>query len=175
LIMSEMTVSMIAAVAANKVIGKDNDLIWHLPLDMKFFKDSTKGHHVLMGRRNYESIPEKYRPLPGRPNIVITRQTDYHAPGAIVVNSIEEGLEIARKNGEEEAFIIGGGMIYAMALEKDLADMMYLTVLDKEYEGDTWFPEVKGDDWVITDEIRFDADEKHETGFVITTLVRAKS
>jgi dihydrofolate reductase len=90
-----MIVSMIAAVAENNAIGKDNDLIWNLPVDMKFFKDTTKGHYVLMGRKNFESIPHKYRPLPGRPNVIITRQKGYAAPEAQVVNSIKEGLKIA--------------------------------------------------------------------------------
>lgn len=163
---------MIAAVAANKVIGKDNDLIWHLPIDLKFFKNTTEHHHVIMGRRNFESIPEKYRPLPNRTNVVVTRQSDYVAEGCIVVNSVEEGLRVAKENGDDEAFIIGGGMIYAYSLDKGLADKLYLTILDKEYEGDTWFPEVPASDWVITDETRFEADDKHETGFTITTLVR---
>ena len=97
-----MKVSLIVAVSENGVIGKDNDLIWHLPKDMKFFKDTTMGHHVIMGRKNFESIPHKYRPLPNRTNVVITRQTDYKAEGCVVVNSVEAALEIAKNNGENE-------------------------------------------------------------------------
>ena len=115
-----MRVSIIVAVSENGVIGKDNDLIWHMPTDMKFFKETTKSHHVIMGRKNFESIPHKFRPLPGRTNIIVTRQLDYNAESCIVVNSIEEALLIAKKNGEEEAFIIGGGEIYKLALRKIL-------------------------------------------------------
>ena len=112
-----MKVSLIAAVSRNNVIGKNNNLIWHLPKDMKFFKDTTQGHHVIMGRKNFESIPHKYSPLPNRTNIIITRQNNYLAKGCIVVNSIKEALEIAKQKGEKEAFIIGGGEIYKLALE----------------------------------------------------------
>ena len=100
-----MKVSLIVAVSENGVIGKDNDLIWHLPKDMKFFKDTTLGHHVIMGRKNFESIPEKYRPLPNRTNIVITRQSDYTAEDCVVVNSVEAALEIAKQNGDTKPFI----------------------------------------------------------------------
>ena len=91
-----MVVSLIVAVSENKVIGKDNDLVWHLPTDMKFFKDTTKGHFVIMGRRNYESIPHKYRPLPNRTNVIVTRQDDYKAEGCLLVNSVEEAIELAQ-------------------------------------------------------------------------------
>src|SRR6188472_2028406 len=120
-----MIISMIAALARNGVIGKANDLPWHLPDDMKFFMQTTKGHHVIMGRRNYESIPEKFRPLPNRANIVVTRQEDFDAPGCIVTHSIEEGLEIARQNKEFEVFIIGGAEIYNQGFA--LATKLYLT------------------------------------------------
>ena len=93
-----MTVSLIVAVSENGIIGKDNNLIWHLPKDMSFFKETTMGHHVIMGRKNFESIPHKYRPLPDRTNIVITRQSGYRAEGCIVVNSVETALEIAKNN-----------------------------------------------------------------------------
>ena len=99
-----MKVSLIVAAAENGVIGKDNDLIWHLPKDMRFFKETTLGHHVIMGRKNFESIPHKYRPLPNRTNVVITRQCYYQAEGCIVVNSIESALEIAKENGIEVPF-----------------------------------------------------------------------
>ena len=101
-----MKVSLIAAVADNGVIGKDNDLVWSLPDDMSCFKASTQGRHVIMGRRNYESIPHKFRPLPGRPNIVLSRNEDYKADGAKLVTSLEDALSIAREVGESEVFII---------------------------------------------------------------------
>ena len=165
-----MRVSIIAAVAKNLVIGKDNDLIWQLPKDMKFFKDTTKGHHVIMGRRNYLSIPEKYRPLPGRPNIVVTRNRSFEADGADVVYSVEAGLALAKAAGEEEAFIIGGGMIYDYALKHGLVDRMYLTKIDKAYEGDTYFPVVQEEGWQTIEEERFEIDDAHESGFTIYTM-----
>ena len=103
-----MIVSLIVAASENRVIGRDNDLIWHLPNAMRFFKKPTSGHQVIMGRKNFESIPHKFRPLPERTNIIISRQTDYYAKGCIVVNSIDQSLQIAKKNGDDEAFIIGG-------------------------------------------------------------------
>ena len=135
-----MKVSLIVAVSQNGVIGNDNDLIWHLPKDMKFFKDTTLDHHVIMGRKNFESIPHKFRPLPNRTNVVVTKQADYFAKDCIIVNSVEEGLNIARKNGDKEPFIIGGGQIYKLALERDLVDKIYLTKVHYNFEGDTFFP-----------------------------------
>ncbi len=155
-----MKVSLIVAVSINGVIGKDNDLIWHLPKDMKFFKDTTQNHHVIMGRKNFESIPHKFRPLPNRTNIIITRQTNYFAQGSITVNSIEDGLEIARKNGEKEPFIIGGGEIYKIALEKKLVDKIYLTRIHHEFDGDTFF-QALGSEWQETKRIDLKADEQH--------------
>lgn len=108
-----MKLSIIVAVSENNVIGKDNQLIWNLPADMKFFKKKTKGHLIITGRKNYESIPEKFRPLLDRTNIVITRQEDYKAPGAIVFSSADAALKYAKQNhSDEEVFIIGGGEIY---------------------------------------------------------------
>ena len=137
-----MKVSLIVAVAKNGVIGKNDNLIWHLPNDMRFFKETTMGHHVIMGRKNFESIPHKFRPLPNRTNVVITKQTDYKAKGCIVVNSVEDALVIAKKNGDKEPFIIGGGQIYKLALEKNLVDKIYLTRIHHSFEGDTFFPEL---------------------------------
>ena len=130
-----MKVSLIVAVAENGVIGKDNDLIWHLPKDMRFFKETTMGHHVIMGRKNFESIPHKYRPLPDRTNIVITRQSEYKAEGCVVVNSIEAALEVAKQNGDHEPFIIGGGQIYKITLENNLVDRIYLTKIYHAFDG----------------------------------------
>ena len=140
-----MKVSLIVAVSENGVIGKDNDLIWHLPKDMRFFKNTTMGHHVIMGRKNFESIPHKFRPLPNRINVVITRQTTYKAGGCMVVNSVDDALQIAKHNGEEEAFIIGGGQIYKLALEANLVDKVYLTKVHHSFEGDTFFPALNKD------------------------------
>ena len=164
-----MKVSMIVAVAENGVIGKDNDLIWHLPKDMRFFKETTIGHHVIMGRKNFESIPHKYRPLPNRTNIVITRQSDYTAEGCVVVNSVEEALKVAKSNGENEAFIIGGGQIYRIALEKNLIDKIYLTKVYHSFDGDTFFPELNNK-WGEESKTINKTDDKHAYDFDFITL-----
>ena len=166
-----MKVSLIVAVAKNGVIGKDNDLIWHLPKDIRFFKEITMGHHVIMGRRNFESIPHKYRPLPNRTNIIITRQSEYKAEECIVVNSVETALEIAKNNGDIEPFIIGGGQIYRIALEKNLVDKIYLTKINHSFEGDTFFPELSSD-WKETNKTENKADEKHKYNYDFITLER---
>jgi len=154
---------MIAAVAENRVIGKDNDLVWSLPDDMKFFMNKTTGHHVIMGRKNFESIPEKYRPLPNRTNVIITRQKNYKAEGAQVVHSLEDALNIAKENGEHEAFIIGGGEIYKLGLAH--ADTMYLTEIHESFEGDAFFPEFDKDKWSEEERIHHSTDEKHAHSF----------
>ncbi len=166
-----MKISLIVAVSENGVIGKDNDLIWHLPKDMQFFKKITIGHHVIMGRRNFESIPHKYRPLPNRTNIIITRQSEYKAEGCIVVNSVETALEIAKNNGDIEPFIIGGGQIYRIAIEKNLVDKIYLTKIHHSFKGDTFFPKLSSD-WKETNKIENKADDKHKYNYDFITLER---
>ena len=168
-----MKVSLIVAVSQNGMIGKDNDLIWHLPKDMKFFKDTTMGHHVIMGRKNFESIPHKFRPLPNRTNIVITRQSDYKAEDSIVVNSVEESLKVAKSNGENEAFIIGGGQIYKLAVDAGIADKIYLTKIHHSFDGDTFFPELSSD-WIKTNKIENKTDEKHRYSYDFITLEKNK-
>jgi len=158
-----MIISIIAAVAENQVIGKDNDLVWHLPNDTRYFMNTTKGHHVITGRRNYESIPEKYRPLPDRINIIVTRQPDYQMAGANVVNAIEDGIGLARNNGEEELFIIGGGEIYQQSL--DLVDRLYITEVMANFEGDTYFPKVDYQNWNEVKRIHNLPDHKHAYAF----------
>lgn len=158
-----MIISIIAAVAQNRVIGKNNDLPWSLPDDMKYFTQTTKKHHVIMGRRNYESIPEKYRPLSGRTNIVITRQHDYKAPGCIVVNSLEDALKIPEKSAEEEAFVIGGAEIFSQALP--LTQRMYLTEIHSDVDGDVFFPEFKKTEWKEMMRVFHPADERHAYAF----------
>jgi len=153
-------ISLIVAVGDNNVIGKDNALIWHLPADMKFFKEKTTGHCIITGRKNYESIPEKFRPLPNRTNIVITRQNDYNAPGAIVVGSVDAALEKARQTGDEEIFIIGGAEIFRQSLP--FADRIYLTVIHHSFEGDVFFPEIDPREWRETARIKGPLDEKNK-------------
>ena len=162
-----MRVSLIAAVADNGVIGKDNELVWSLPDDMSFFKASTRGRHVIMGRLNYESIPEKYRPLPGRPNIVMSRNAEYDAGEAALVTSLESALDLAREAGETEAFIIGGGQIYSMALDAGVVDTMYITQVHGELEGDAFFPEFDREEWTLSVLDDHPADERHEFHFTI--------
>ena len=164
-----MKVSLIVAVAENGVIGKDNDLVWHLPKDIRFFKETTMGHYVIMGRKNFESIPHKYRPLPNRINIVITRQSEYNAEGCIIVDSVEAALKIAKNNGDIEPFIIGGGQIYKIALEENLVDKIYLTKVHHSFDGDTFFPELSSD-WKETNKTENKADEKHKYNYDFITL-----
>ena len=135
---------------------------------MKFFKETTMGHHVIMGRKNFESIPHKFRPLPNRTNIVVTRQSDYKAEGSIVVNSVEEALKVAKSNEENEAFIIGGGQIYKLALEKNLVDRIYLTRIHCSFDGDTFFPELVEDWTEIKREDCFrDERNKYDYSFIV--------
>ena len=166
-----MVVSLIVAVSENKVIGKDNDLVWHLPTDMKFFKDTTKGHFVIMGRRNYESIPHKYRPLPNRTNVIVTRQDDYKAEGCLLVNSVEEAIELAQKAGDIEPFIIGGGQIYKYAIDNNLVDRVYLTKVHTEIDGDTYFEDLD-DSWKLIHTDLHSSDEKHPFAFTFQTFER---
>jgi len=156
-----MKVSLIVAVAKNNAIGKNNDLLWHLPADMKHFKQLTSGHCVLMGRKNFESIPEKFRPLPNRTNIIITRNKDLQIENCKVFNSIKEGIEFAKSTGEQELFIIGGGEIYRESLEQNLIRKIYLTRVHQSFEADTFFPELDENKWKVLSEIFLVKDEKN--------------
>src|SRR5271169_3501524 len=143
-----MILSIIVAAAENNVIGKDNSLIWNLPTDMKFFKEKTKGHAIITGRKNYESIPEKYRPLPDRTNIVITHQLDYNAKGAIVVSTIDDAMEYVQTHfANQEVFIIGGAEIYRQTIA--LCQKVYLTRIHHTFQGDAFFPELPLTDWKL--------------------------
>lgn len=132
--------ALIAALGTkNRAIGKDNRLLWHIPDDLKRFKELTLGHPVIMGRKTWESLPQRARPLPDRTNIVITRQSDFKARGAIVANSFEEArASAARAEGSSQVFVIGGGELYREALP--FADCLYLTLVDDDKEGDSYFP-----------------------------------
>lgn len=151
-------VTLIAAASENNVIGKDNKLIWHLSDDLKHFKDLTKGHFVIMGRKTFESMPKA---LPNRTNIVITRKLDYQAKNAIVVNSLEQALQHAK--GDTQPFIIGGGEIYKLAIEN--SDRIELTRVHTSIEGDAFFPEINPVRWKeVSSEKRF-KDDKNEYDF----------
>jgi dihydrofolate reductase len=154
-----MVISIIAAVSENNVIGKDNALVWHLPTDMKFFKEKTLGHCIITGRKNYESIPVNYRPLPNRTNIIITRQKEYFAPKAFVVQSIEEAIKKAIDTNTGEIFIIGGAEIYKQSMR--VADKLYITKIHHSFEGDAYFPEIDLKVWKETKRIDCRKDEKN--------------
>lgn len=160
-----MKISMIAAMANNRVIGKDNQMPWHLPADFAWFKRCTMGKPVVMGRKTYQSIG---RPLPGRHNIVISRDPSVSFPGTTVVSSIDEAFKLVA--GEAEVMIIGGGSIYTSCLEK--ADRLYLTHIDLEVEGDTQFPDW-GDGWQESFSENYSADEKNRFDMRFTILDRA--
>lgn len=163
---------MIAAVARNLTIGKDNDLPWKLPDDMKFFMNTTKGHYVVMGRKNYESLHEKFRPLPNRTNIVVTRQKNFNAPGCIITHNVTDAINLARKGNETEAFIIGGAEIYKLALPD--ADRLYLTEIKADVDGDTFFPKFNKAEWKETSRTPHPTDEKHKFAFDIVVYDRIK-
>jgi dihydrofolate reductase len=167
-----MTISLIAAQAQNRVIGKNNDLPWKLPDDMKFFMQTTKGHHVIMGRKNYDSLHEKFKPLPHRTNIVVTRQKDFPAPGCIVVHSVEDALKIARENLEKEIFVIGGAEIYKLALPQ--ANRIYLTEIKASIDGDTYFPEFNKNEWKEISRTPHPADERHPFAFDFVIYERTR-
>ncbi len=162
-----MIISAIVAAASNRVIGIDNDLPWRLPKDLKWFKEKTLHHHVIHGRKSFEALPF---PLPKRVNIVVTRDKTYYHNHAIVVHSIEEALAYAKSEGEQEAFILGGGNIYKQT--KDLWDKLYLTEVYAAPKGDTYFPEVDLDRYNSIFEEAHESDEKHEHAFTFKILER---
>lgn len=156
-----MIISIVVAASINNAIGKGGDLIWRLPKDMNRFKEITYGHHVLMGRKTYESIPEKFRPLPGRVNIVVTRNCSYHAEGCKIVDSLEEGIRFAQENGEQELMVIGGAEIYRQALDK--CDRVYLSVVNARFDdADAFFPVLDLNVWQKVEDKRIPADEKNK-------------
>ena len=157
---------IIAAVAKNRVIGKDNQLLWNIPEDMAHFKALTAGHTVIMGRKTWESLPPRFRPLPGRRNIVITRQSDFTAPGAETTNSLEAGIALAK--AAATIFIIGGEQIYQQAMA--CAHRLELTEVDLEPEGDAWFPVIAPEQWHEAG--RRQLDEKSVTGGSFVTYRR---
>ena len=158
--------SLIVAVSENDVIGKDNDLIWHLKNDLKRFKELTSGHCIIMGRKTFESFP---KPLPNRTHIVITRQEDYNAPdGVIVVNSLEAALKMAEQ--DTNPFIIGGGEIYKQALK--VVDTIEFTRVHHNFEGDTFFPVINETIWKETNRIFNKKDDLHKFDFSYITYKR---
>jgi dihydrofolate reductase len=152
-----MAVSLIVAVSENGVIGRDGDLPWRLSGDLKHFKSTTMGHHLIIGRRTWDEVGQ---PLPGRTMVVVTRRHDLQIEGATIVHSLDEALEVARD--DDEPFIGGGAHIYRVALEDDLVDRIYITRVHAEVEGDTFFPDLDLDEWELISEEHHEADEKNE-------------
>ena len=158
-------ITLIAAAAENNALGKDNDLLWHLPEDFKRFKQITSGHYIIMGRKTFESFP---KPLPNRTHIIITRQVDYLAEGCLVVHSLEEALAIGPQN--EEVFIIGGAQIYKQALP--FADKIDLTRVHIELDADAFFPEFNTSEWNLVFSEKQFKDEKHQYDFTFETYIK---
>ena len=157
-------IALVVAMAENRVIGKENKLIWHLPADLKFFKNLTTGHPIIMGRKTFKSIG---KPLPNRTNIVITRQADFTAEGCLVAHSLTEALMLAQQL-DSDIFVIGGAEIYKQAMF--LADTIYLTEVHHTFEGDTFFPEIDSILWQETSREEHKADEKNPYDYAFVTL-----
>ena len=158
-------ITIIAAAGQNNELGKDNDLVWHLPNDFKRFKKLTTGHHIIMGRKTFESFPKL---LPNRIHIVISRNNSYKAEGVIVVKSLNEALKAVKDDAQP--FIIGGGEIYNLGLE--IADKIELTRVHKNFEADTFFPEIPLENWQLIHEEYHEKDENHKFAFTYQTFVR---
>ena len=160
-----MIVAIIVAIGENNAIGKNNQLLWHMPNDLKHFKDVTSGRTIIMGRKTFDSVG---KPLPKRRNIVVTRQ-DITIPGCEVVKSIEDGLALCK--GEDEVFIGGGAEIYKLAMH--LTDRIYLTIIHKSFDADTFFPEIDRKEWKEVSRQDFQPDEKNPLPYSFITLERA--
>ena len=161
-------ISLIVATSENNVIGKDNQLLWHLPNDLKFFKNTTWGGVVIMGRKTFESVN---KPLPGRINIVITKQANWTADHVQVASSVEDALQQAAATHCKELFVIGGGEIYKECLDK--AHRIYLTRVHVTLEGDTFFPQLHSAQWKKISSVPFEADEKNKYAHTIEVWERA--
>jgi dihydrofolate reductase len=164
-----MIVSLLVAMDERRGIGVDNRLPWHLSSDLRMFKSLTMGHHLIMGRKTFESIG---RSLPGRRTIVVSRNPDYQPEGAQTAASLQEALSLAKEQGEEEAFVAGGSEIFALALP--IADRLYLTRVHAVTDADVFFPAFELDDWVETRSFYQHADEKNEYAFTFQQLERKR-
>ena len=157
-------VILLVAAAENNAIGKNNQLLWHLPNDMKFFKNTTWGMVVIMGRKTYESVD---KPLPGRFNIVITRQADWKADDVITATDLNDALQKAAETNCKEIFVIGGGEIYKQSME--IADKIYITRVHASFDADTFFPAIDESKWQLTANQDFGVDEKHKYAYSFQT------
>jgi dihydrofolate reductase len=160
-------VIMIAAVAENNALGKNNDLLWHLPNDFKRFKEITSGHHIIMGRKTFESFP---KPLPNRTHVIITRQNDFEYEGCVVVQNIEKAISVCPIN--ENLYIIGGGEIYQQSIS--FADQLDITRVHHSFDADVYFPEIDPEIWELTSETYHSKDERHLFDYTFQTFVRKK-
>ncbi len=158
-------ITLIAAAGENNELGKDQDLVWHLPNDFKRFKDLTTGHHIIMGRKTFETFPKL---LPNRTHVVITHKKDYKKEGAVVVSSLNEAL--LKSINDAQPFVIGGGEIYKIAIK--IADKIELTRVHGTFEADTFFPEIPEKDWQLETEVFHEKDEKHKYSFTYQTFLR---
>ena len=155
-----MKITLVVAASTNNVIGKDNQLVWNLPNDMKYFKNVTWGMPVVMGRKSFESLG---KPLAGRKNIVLTRQKDWKAEGTIAVKDINDAFFLAQEMDYKEVMVIGGGEIFKMIIDR--ADRIHLTRVDATLEGDAFFPELKADVWKMVSHVDHPSDEKHKYAY----------
>ena len=165
-----MLISLVVAASENNVIGKENKLLWHLPNDMRFFKNTTWAMPVIMGRKTFDSLG---KPLTGRTNIVITRQRGWKAGGVKVVKNFDESLTEAAHADAKEAYVIGGGEIFRQSLPR--AHKIYLTRVHASFEGDTFFPEVNEKEWKIVSNLDFNADDKHAFAYSFQIWERKRS
>lgn len=165
-----MRISLILAASENNVIGNDNALPWHLPRDLKYFKEKTKGHVIIMGRKTFEALG---KPLPHRTHVIVSRNKDYQVPeGVYLVGSLEEAYLKAEELGESEAFVIGGGEIYRQSLDR--ADLVYLTRIFESFEGDTKFDELDPKTWKLKSGEVHPSDEKnpHRHAFFVYSKLK---
>ncbi|CAL2089336.1 Dihydrofolate reductase [Tenacibaculum sp. 190524A05c] len=160
-------ITIIAAIGKNNELGKDNDLIWHLPEDLKRFKRVTSGHHILMGRNTFESIG---KPLPNRTTVIITRNNDYFKDGCLIAGSIEEAIQLAEN--DEEIFIIGGAQIYKQAIQNPSVKKLDMTIVHESFDADVFFPEIDSTIWKETAREDFKADDKNKYDYSFVTYVR---
>ena len=163
--MPEPLLSLVCAMDNKRLIGRDNQLPWHLPADLAIFKKTTLGKPIVMGRKTFESIG---KPLPGRRNIVITMNRRWQAPGCDVVYSLEEAIELS--SDSEEIMLIGGATLFEQSIER--ADKLYLTLIHAEFEGDTWFPAFEQSDWQVASEVFFEADHENPHSFTFMEFIR---
>ena len=157
--------TIIAAAGENNALGKDNNLVWHLPDDFKRFKKLTSGHHIIMGRKTFDTFP---KPLPNRIHVVITRQDNFKKEGIVVVNSLERAVELTTE--DPQPFVIGGGEIYKLAM--NLADKIELTRVHGTFEADTFFPKIDENQWKLVSEKFHEKDERHNYAFTYLTYER---